>query len=382
MTNSLSYIDSCDQDTDLHRDAGSSSSNHITTDSDPHPGGYHKRVVSVESSPVFDGLPDSVEGSPFVAVDRDVHYTLGDAYDEIRDLSRHHHDRVVSLQDVTGVTVNQIRIGDQTHTISQVAARSLCARLDLPYKYLRSLPGHLQRVNFAHGLQQHRDKEFFVRFDGDQVRGLFSTRYVPIDHVQIIEALLRCGIPAGRRVQLEMDYTLMRLSVVDSLRTFEMGLNDPHTPGISIINSELGLSSFSVAPYVLRLVCTNGLISKVRGAATNFRHVSDRALKQMPQILCSAYKQVGDQQHQLRSATQLPVSDPVAALHSIARQFGLDRQQRDAVTWALPFEMTTNNTLFNIVQTITKAAHYSGLTTEQNTQLQQVGGEVLRLVER
>lgn len=210
MTNTLPNTDSYEQDAELHQETASSQSSNVHADFGTHHSGFHRRVVSVESSPAFDGLPESVEGSPFVAVDRDVHYTLGDAYDEMRTLSRHHHDRVVSLQDVTGVTVNQIRIGDQTHAISQVAARYLCARLDLPYKYLRSLPEHLQRVNFAHGLRQHRD----------------------------------------------------------------------------------------------------------------------------------------------------------------------------AVAWALPFELTASNTLFNIVQTLTKAAHYAGLTTEQNTQLQQIGGEVLRRMGR
>ncbi|MCB5272376.1 MAG: DUF945 domain-containing protein [Candidatus Cloacimonetes bacterium] len=343
-----------------------------------------RRITSVDATPHLELLPPrGSSDTPFTAVDKDVHFTLGDAYDELRTLSRDNHDRVVSLRDVSSVTASTIKIGNQTHPMNNIAARALCSRYEIPYKYIRSIPHYLQSINLNHALIQHRDDEIFVRFNGDKVRGLFSTRYVPMDHVQIVKALMDAGVNPNKRVQLEVDYTLMRLSLVDAQRTFEVGHNDPHTPGISIVNSELGQSSFSIAPYVLRLVCTNGLITKVPGTATNFRHISDRALTRMPQILSMAYERVDDQQKQLHIATQRPVEQPEETLKTFARHFSLDKDQREAIAWALPYEISLDgtNTMFNIIQVLTKAAQCKDLTTEQNTHLQQVGGEVLRLVE-
>ncbi|MBN2646141.1 MAG: DUF932 domain-containing protein [Desulfuromonadaceae bacterium] len=319
-----------------------------------------------------------LDDSPFMAVDKDANYTLGDAYDDLRAWSRHHYDRQVCVSEISLCSADSIKIGDQTHPLSTLASRALCARLGAPHPYIRTLPRYLQTINLNYGLLQHKEEKLFIRFDGNRIRGLLSNRYVPMDHVQILDALIKAGVDTGKRVQLDVDDSLMRLCLVDNQRTFEIGRDDPHTPGISIINSELGQSSFSIAPYVLRLICTNGLITRVRGTATNFRHVSDRALTQMPRILSIAYAQVDNQEKQLRIAMERPVEDQAATLKAIARHFSLTKIQRDAIDWALPYETGPN--MFHVIQTLTKAAQYPELTTEQNTELQQVGGEVLRLV--
>lgn len=304
--------------------------------------------------------------------------TLGDAYDLIKDKSRNHHDQLVPVKDIGDCTASSIRIYGQTHPLSTIAARALCGRLNIPFNYITALPKYMQQLNINHGLTHQREKELLVRYDGNRVRAIFSKRYVQMDHLTIIGALMEAGIDAKRPVQLRMDEGLMQLSLLQPERNFALRGDDVHTPGLSILNSELGLSSFRIAPYTLRLVCTNGLISRIHGTATNYRHVSDKALKQLPRILHTAAEQVDQQRRQLTLSLDSPVEDMETTLETMGRQFGLDKQQKEAVTWALPQE--TGPTLFHVVQTLTRAAHFPELDTEQTAHLQQVGGEVLRLV--
>jgi len=56
------------------------------------------------------------------------------------------------------------------------------------------------------------------------------------------------------------------------------------TPGVSISNSEVAIASLSIAAFVLRLVCTNGMISKTEVSAS-YRHVSLKILNGFPKVL-------------------------------------------------------------------------------------------------
>jgi hypothetical protein len=61
-----------------------------------------------------------------------------------------------------------------------------------------------------------------------------------------------------------------------SKETFHVN-GEKMTPGISVINSDVGLASLSIATFMLRLVCTNGMISKIEVSAS-YRHVSAKIL--------------------------------------------------------------------------------------------------------
>jgi len=55
----------------------------------------------------------------------------------------------------------------------------------------------------------------------------------------------------------------MVISILDGNHTFSVN-GKRMKPGVSISNSEVGFASFSIAAFVLRLICTNGMITKKR----------------------------------------------------------------------------------------------------------------------
>lgn len=78
----------------------------------------------------------------------------------------------------------------------------------------------------------------------------------------------------------------MVFSILDGNQTFSSN-GERMTPGVSISNSEVGRASLSIAAFVLRLICTNGMISKTEVSAS-YRHVSLKILDEFPKVLDKA----------------------------------------------------------------------------------------------
>ena len=72
------------------------------------------------------------------------------------------------------------------------------------------------------------------------------------------------------------------------------------------------------------------------------------------------------------------VDNPENTLQSFNRQFQLDKTQQEAVEQAWPYEQ--GNTMFNIIQTYTRASQETGLSAESKYRLQSVGGHILSMV--
>ena len=69
---------------------------------------------------------------------------------------------------------------------------------------------------------------------------------------------------------------------------------------------------------------------------------------------------------------------PVSTLNNFNRQFQLAKDEKDAVEWALSQEM--GDTMFNIVNTYTRASQFPGLSAGSSYQLQRVGGNILGML--
>jgi hypothetical protein len=73
-----------------------------------------------------------------------------------------------------------------------------------------------------------------------------------------------------------------------------------------------------------------------------------------------------------------PVDNPESALASFHRHFGLNASEKEAVDWAWPKEM--GDTMFNVVNTYTRAAQRDDLSAESSFRLSRVGGNILGML--
>ena len=193
----------------------------------------------------------------------------------------------------------------------------------------------------------------------------------------MIKKLESYGYDGDTEVQCTLDDEFMNLSIPDERRGFQLPGNDKMYPGISISNSEVGLASLSISAFILRLVCTNGLITK-SDVSASYRHISDRILGDFDSILRQFSQDTDQMKQQWLISLDSPVHDAQSTLSSFNRQFNLRDNEIQAVEWAWNIEQGPH--LFHVINSYTKAAQYPQLPAESVYRLQKTGGSILSLV--
>ena len=304
--------------------------------------------------------------------------TLADVHETVHQMAENHRDYLVRTDDIHFVNLKQVVISGELHPIMPHAQRFISNRLGIPHQYLNRCPASLQAKNLNHWLSEFDDeREFFVRFDGSAVRAWFSPRYTTLDNTDILERLDQLGFGLDTPVQAQIDANFLSLSLPDSSKSFTIQQGDEITPGITISNSEIGLSSLKIEAFFLRLICTNGLISK--GSITSsFRHISKRVLEELPLILRNVSQEASFQAEQFKFSLESPVDNPDETFNTFNRQFQLDKPEKTAVEWGWEYE--PGSTMFHIINSFTKAAQYPELPAQSQYKLQRIGGEILEMV--
>jgi hypothetical protein len=302
--------------------------------------------------------------------------TLGEVFDRDDQLSKNCTDNLVKVADIKFDNLETVRIANKTHHMRPIAQQSFAYRLGIPIQYLRKCPPEVQAYNMNHWIRKEKNEELFVRFDEQEIRALFTKIYKPVDNFQVIERLDSLGYRPDTKVQCDLDGTFMSLNIPDGNKTFSIN-GDKITPGISICNSEVGLSSLHIAAFFLRLVCTNGMVSKTE-ISSSYRHVSTKVLNEFPEVIEKVSGEIAGKRDQFRISIESPVDNPGSTIEAFNRQFQLGKIEKEAVEWAWPLE--AGETMFSVVNTYTRAAQFEGLTAEASYRLQRIGGNILGML--
>ncbi len=302
--------------------------------------------------------------------------TLENVFDRVHEMSQHHHDKFIEVKEIDFRSLETISISDELHRLKPIAQQSISNRLGIPFHYLRKCPSDIQRLNLNHWLQYERNEELFFRFNGDDVRAIFTPRYIPTDNIEVLDKLKSLDYPLDTRVQSSIDDEFMMINIPDGRQSFTIN-GERMTPGISVSNSEVGLASLSIAAFVLRLVCTNGMISKTEVSAS-YRHISGKILSELPKVLTDVSSELGKKKDQFRLSIESKVEHPEMTISSFNNQFQLNKEEKEAVEWAMPLEF--GQTMFHVMNVYTKAAQYPELPADSGYKLQKVGGMILEMV--
>jgi hypothetical protein len=307
--------------------------------------------------------------------------TLGEVAEIVEQNAQTHRDQLVRSDDIHFVNLEQLVINGELHRVLPHAGRLISNRLGVPHQYLNRCPSGLQAKNLNHWLgEQEDEKEFFVRFENDAVRAVFSPRYKTIDNTDVLNRLDQLGFGPETEVHAQIDPNFMSLSLPDESKSFLVKRGDSIVPGLTISNSEIGLSSLKIEAFFLRLICTNGLIGKA-SVTSSFRHISKRVLDELPMILRNVSQEASIQAEQFKFSLESPVDHPVETFNSFNQKFLLDEQQKTALDWAWEFEGNAENvSMFHILNSYTKAAQFPDLPVQSQYKLQKVGGEILSMV--
>ena len=303
--------------------------------------------------------------------------TLGKVLDRVWSMSERHTDRYVPTRDVSFNDMETVNIAGELFPLKPIAQQGISNRLGIPAHYLRKCPPEIQRVNLNHWIRKERNDELFFRFDRNEVRAVFTPRYIPTDNVEVLEHLKKLGYRDDTPVQASVDDNFLAVNIPDGDKIFSVNGNDRMSPGISISNSEVGIAALSINAYVLRLICLNGMISKTE-VSFSFRHVSDKILTDFPDVLGKLGRELDMQRNQLRLSLESRVENPESTIDNFNRPFQLNQVEKEAVDWAIPLEY--GNTMFNVINTYTKAAQFTVLPADSSYRLQKVGGQILGMI--
>jgi hypothetical protein len=301
---------------------------------------------------------------------------FGQVWNKVDEMARHYSDRLVSTPEIVFDNLKTVRISGEPHPMRPTAQSLMANRLGIPIQYLQRCPADVQAFNLNFWITRERNPELFFRLDGEEVRAIFTPRYRPMDNLEVLERLDRLGYKPETRVQCVLDAEFMALNIPDGNKTFDLQ-GDRITPGISVSNSEVGLSSLKIAAFYLRLVCTNGLIAKTQ-VAVAYRHISRKILDDLPSVFEEVSRQQLRQRDQFRLSMESRVEDPLSTMNAFNRQFQLTEKEKEAVDWGWLWE--PGGTMFHIVNAYTRAAMFNGLAAASAYRLQSVGGQILSMV--
>src|SRR5438067_1213876 len=159
------------------------------------------------------------------------------------------------------------KVGIGVWPFSDHAMSQFCQKLDIPVRYFRRLPDEMKMTVANFDLRRLKGTSFFVRGKGEWVRAFLSAEYVAYNNSEIaetVQSLLGNGALTMKSFVLEETHMYLKI-ISDEIWDVESGLK----AGIMIGNSEVGMGSVSVEPFVFRKPCTNDLIVS---REKSFRH--------------------------------------------------------------------------------------------------------------
>jgi hypothetical protein len=303
---------------------------------------------------------------------------LGDVEHHVKALTKNYYDDYIPVKSLKFDNLNTVRIDGEKHTLRPMAQQGIAFRLGIPLSYLRKCNNDLQAYNMNYMMKFEKNQELYFRFDDeDNVRTVFSPKYIKLDNLQVIKHLYKMGFDKKADARCTIDDDFMSLSIFDDKSSFKIN-GDQMRCGNTYSNSETGLASFSLAAFLYRLVCANGLISRKNVSLARFPHVSEKTLSKIPALIEETTRELTSQKKSFELSTKSPVDDPEATLDSFNRQFKLNEVERNAVEWGWKQEEGSN--LFYIINAYTRGAQFESLSAASSFKLQKTGGEILSLV--
>jgi len=300
--------------------------------------------------------------------------TLPELYDRIREMEEQHHDSVVSANQMNFGSLHEVNIDGISKPMQSQCSELLCRQIRVPYGYLKRCSRTLQSDNLNYWFRKLENKELLVRFDGDEVRAIVTPRYKPVANSVILESFLQSGYTG--EVSYAIDPMMMKVDIPDFHSSFEIA-GERHKGGISIINGETSWYAFSIQAFILRLICSNGMISEVR-EKQKYRHVSEGLVEKIPQMISGAVNQLQITQNRMSVSVKTPIDNPEATFSSFNRRFQLTKAEIELVKKS--YYREKGETMYFVVQAYTSAANESGISLYSRYKLQRIGGTIVNLL--
>lgn len=300
---------------------------------------------------------------------------LSEVRERILEADRQNYDRYHTARQISFQDWDTVLIDHHPFEVAPSAKRLLSVKLGVPAPYMDRCPPDLQQTNLNHWLGKLPDhKPLFCRFTGSTLRGVFTDRYHPLDHKDVITQI---DIPGDTDVRFRMNDEMMNLSVPDEGRRFSVVPGDEMVPDLCVTNSEVGLKAFSIEAYFLRLVCTNGMVA-AEAVQKKFRHVSIKGVEGFHEAIHLLQEETHRLKGSMAVAVNQAVPDPKHLIESLGRQLVIPKKEVELVQ----SHYQGPETMWGVINAWTAAAKDTSLTLDRQYALEKAGGAVLHMCRR
>jgi hypothetical protein len=287
-------------------------------------------------------------------------------------------DRKVSGRElrISGSGVLDLSNGDgagKTYSLSEVAISQMCQKLEIPVKYYRRLPDEMKATVANYDINRMNGHSYLLRGKGEWIRAFLSAEYVAYNNSEIaetVQSLLGNGALTMKSFVLEETHMFLKI-ISEEIWDVESGLK----AGIMIGNSEVGMGSVSVEPFVFRKPCTNDLIVSQE---KSFRHAhihltAYELTRRIAEAVSEGFRVASSVLDAFLKTREVKVVDPLEVIRKIAEQRKFSQRLTDEVVSSYLAEPESN--WFELINAFTNAAQKLGPL--QRIELERFAGTLL-----
>lgn len=305
----------------------------------------------------------------------------------------------------TGKIVMNVPQPDNTtkqHGITEHAHNQIAEKTGIPQRYYDKMLLEGKYDLFSHNVNTYlpsKEKRMIRILDND-VRAVLSDRYRPIDNYDIVFSCLekfkeiqnngmtievkRADLTPQHLYLKVLSHDLTGVVLHKEKRTEVYG-------GIVVSNSEVGVGSFMVEPFMFVPICTNGLISE-----NTFRKIhlgkergcglvdwSDETLEFQDMELWSAIKDMITATFnpevfqkwldKVNNVSSIEIEKPTIAIDNVMKRFDLPKTMKDDLVNQFVKE---GNTIWGLSMAVTNLAQKSE-NYERQVDLEKIGNQIL-----
>jgi len=261
----------------------------------------------------------------------------------------------------------------ERYHLSELATSQFCGRLGIPVPYYRRLSGEMKATAANYDLERLQGHSYLLRGKGEWIRGFLSAEYVTYNNSQIADAVQSLlNSPAISVKTFVLEETHMYLKIIsEDIADYSSGLK----AGIMVGNSEVGLASISVEPFVFRKPCTNDLIvAKERALRHPHIHLTVQELNRRLAIaIGDGFMVAANVLDTFLKTQEEPVADPLETIRKIAQDRKLTQKLTDQVASSYLNEPAPNR--FGVINAFSNAAR--SLPHLERIEMERMAGSLL-----
>jgi hypothetical protein len=284
-----------------------------------------------------------------------------------------------------------------SYDMTEWAHKQLADKVNIPKKYYDRMrdPNHLDLLVQNVNTWIHENGGRRIRTLDGKVRAVLSSSFLPIDNWVVAEEFLQ-GITAHnldpkKDVQAcSISDTHMHIRATIPHMKEDIRKGDSVIQGLMVSNSEVGASSFKVEPFLLRLICTNGLIGPNaltrihlggKTGAGEFQF-SDNVQNMETNLIRAQVKEIIDNTFndesfhkwldQIRGTTDVQIQNISSTVENFTTKYAM-KNMEEGILDALVRE--GDPTQYGLVNAITRVAQ-DAATFEGQIALERIAGEI------